>query len=90
MDKDKERQEISLIGRLFSMEVLLVLMGLFSLISGIVSGAATQIFWGVVIIGGSVVLHFVRKRDWKKHWEEQEQMRQAFYERRKQDGDKGK
>ncbi len=85
MDKDKERQEISLIGRLFSMEALLIVMGLFSLISGIVTTDTLQIFWGVLIIGGSILLHFVRKKDWKKHWEEQERVRQAFYEKRKRD-----
>ncbi|KAF0218668.1 MAG: hypothetical protein FD174_2761 [Geobacteraceae bacterium] len=90
MDKDKERQEISLIGRLFSMEALLIVMGLFSLVSGIVNAATIQIFWGVVIIGGSVILYFVRKKDWKKHWEEQEQMRQEFLEKRKRDEEKGK
>lgn len=79
MDNDKQKQEISLIGRLFSMEVLLLLMGLFSLVSGVRSGALTQIFWGVLIISGAIILHFVRKKDWKAHWEEQERLK-ALYE----------
>jgi len=62
MDKDKERQEISLIGRIFSLEALLILMGLLSLLSGIIRMQRTQIFWGVVAIGGSLLLLFVRKR----------------------------
>ena len=62
MDKDKERQEISLIGRIFSLEALLILMGLLSLLSGIIRIQRTQIFWGVVAIGGSLLLLFVRKR----------------------------
>lgn len=81
MDKDKEKQEISLIGRLFSLEALLILMGLFSLVSGVMGGKIIQVFWGVVIIGGAVVLYFVKKRDWKKHWEEQERLRQAHDQR---------
>lgn len=77
-DKEKEKQEISVIGRLFSIEALLVVMGLFSLVSGIVAGKAIQIFWGVVIVGGAILLYFVRKKDWKRHWEEQERLRQAY------------
>lgn len=72
----KEKQEISLIGRLLSVETVLVLMGLFSLGSGIVTDKPVQLFWGVMIVGGGVVLYFVRKKDWKKHWEEAEMMRE--------------
>jgi uncharacterized membrane protein HdeD (DUF308 family) len=79
MDSDKQKQEISLIGRIFSLEALLILMGIFCLISGVVTGEATQIFWGVMIVAGAFVLHFVRKKDWKKHWEEQERLK-ALYE----------
>ena len=78
---DKEHQEVSVIGRLFSMEVLLLLMGCISLGSGFYTGVLTQYFWGGTIIIGAIVLHFVRKKDWKKHWEEQEQERQAYEER---------
>lgn len=88
-DKDKQKQEISLIGRLFSLEALLIVMGLFSLISGITSGKVMPIFWGVFIVAGSIFLYFVRKKDWKKHWEEQERMQQAFFEKRKRDEEKG-
>ncbi len=72
MDNGKAKQEISVIGRLFSLEALLLLMGVFSLVSGIVTGESTQIFYGLVIVVGSVVLFFVRKKDWKKHWEDME------------------
>ncbi len=84
MDKDKGKQEISLIGRLFSIEAFLILMGIVSLGYGIVNGTSINIFWGVMILGGSVVLHFVRKRDWKSHWEEQERLKQ-LYEARQQE-----
>lgn len=78
---DKEKQEISIIGRLLSMEALILLMGLISLGYGIRTGQAINIFWGVTILIGAVTLSFVRKKDWKKHWEEQEALRQN-YERR--------
>ena len=81
MDKDKDKQEASLIGRLFSMEALLLLMGLFSLGSGILHREATQVFCGVMIGGGAIALHFVRKKDWKKHWEEQERLKELYEER---------
>jgi flagellar biosynthesis component FlhA len=75
MDSNKGKQEISVLGRLFSMEALILVMGIASLVSGLVSGNTMQIFWGVSIICGAVALHFVRKKDWKKHWEEEEQLR---------------
>jgi hypothetical protein len=66
MDNDKEKQEISLIGRIFSLEVLLIVMGIFSLLSGIVYKQGMQVFWGLVIIGGSILLFFVRMRYLRK------------------------
>ena len=83
MDKDKVKQEVSLVGRLFSMEALLLLMGLFSLGSGIYTGELTQLFWGVTIMVGAIGLHFVRKKDWKSHWEEQDRLRAAYEAREK-------
>jgi len=62
------------------MEALILLMGLFSLVSGIYKESPIQLFWGGLIIVGAIALHFVRKKDWKKHWEEQELMRQAYEE----------
>ena len=72
MDNDKQRQEISLIGRILSMEMLLMVMGVASLIYGIVNDQAMNIFWGIVIVPGVFILMKVRKKDWKKHWEEME------------------
>ncbi len=72
MDKDKQRQEISLIGRILSIEMLLLVMGVASLIYGIANGAVMNIFWGVVIVPGVFILIKVRKKDWTKHWQEME------------------
>jgi hypothetical protein len=85
MDKDKEKQEISLIGRLFSIEALIILMGLVSLGYGIVNRTEINIFWGVIILVGAVALHFVRKRDWKAHWEEQERIQRAYLEKKQRE-----
>jgi hypothetical protein len=68
-DDAKELQEASLVGRILSLEAVLMLMGIISLIYGLVNSATINIFWGVVIIPGVLVLHKVRKKDWKAHWE---------------------
>lgn len=82
MDKDKQRQEISLIGRILSMEALLLMMGIASLIYGIVNSIGVNIFFGVIIIPGVFFLVKVRKKDWKKHWEDLEAEQQAKAGRR--------
>jgi len=85
---NREKQEASIIGRLFSIEALLIVMGLACLVSGFATGETMQLFWGVMIIGGSVVLYFVKKKDWKKHWEEQERVQQVYMEMRKREQEK--
>jgi hypothetical protein len=81
MSGKKENQEISVLGRLFSLEMFLFLMGMVCLVSGVITGELIQLFWGVMISVGSVILHFVRKKDWKKHWEDLEQQRQLYEQR---------
>jgi hypothetical protein len=44
-----------------------------------------SIFFGVFILCGAVALYFVKKKDWKKHWEEQEAIRQRLDEIRKRE-----
>ncbi len=62
MDRDKQKQEISLIGRLFSLEALLVIMGLLSLISGILSRELLRFSLGVVILGGVLLAVVLRRK----------------------------
>lgn len=69
MNSDKQRQESSLIGRILSMEAFLLLMGVSSLIYGIVNNAVMNIFWGVVILPGVYLLLKVRRKDRKKYRE---------------------
>lgn len=82
-DGNKERQEISLIGRILSMEALILLMGFLSLIYGLVEGEMMSVFWGALILCGFLALLKVRKKDWKKHWEELEAEQKAREERKK-------
>jgi len=87
-DENKARQEVSLIGRLFSMEALILVMGCLSLVYGFSEEKPLNIFWGVVILCGFFVLRMVRKKDWKKHWEEMEAEKNAreAYAKRKASG----
>jgi hypothetical protein len=87
--EESEIKNKTFVEKIMSMVTLLFLAGLFSLCSGFYTGEPMQYFWGVMIIGGSVALHFVRKKDWKKHWEEQEALKRHLDERRKmRDGKK--
>jgi len=88
-DTEKGRQEPSLVGRLFSLEAALFLMGLASLIYGLVNGIETNIFFGILIIPGVFVLYKVKKKDWKAHWaelEDQQRREQERLEVRKREG----
>jgi len=77
---DKKQQGKSLIGRIFCIETLLILTGLFLFVSGIYREEYMQLFWGAMIITGAVVLNLVRKKDWPKHWEEQEKRKKVYDE----------
>ena len=63
---DKEKEEISLIGRLFSLEALLILMGLLTLLSGIIYMQWLRVILGLVIIACCLLLLFIRKKIPKK------------------------
>ncbi len=88
-DDQKELQEASLVGRIFSLEVALFLMGVASLIYGLINHIESNIFFGILIIPGVFILHKVKKKDWKAHWaelEEQKRREQAREEERKRGG----
>jgi hypothetical protein len=78
----REMQEKSMVARLFSSETLICCVGIGSVVYGLVQGLKVmQLFFGVCIIGGSVMLHFVRKKDWDAHWAELERVRKAHESR---------
>jgi hypothetical protein len=62
MDRDKERQEISLVGRLLSLEALLVLMGALSLFSGVMAADPVRIASGLAILAALCLLLFRRRQ----------------------------
>ena len=61
-----------LLARIISLEGAMAAFGLYSLVTGLRDGEEIQIFWGVMILVGLCILIVVRRRDWKKHWEEME------------------
>jgi len=85
---DQENQQVSLLGQLFSMKVLLFLVGCLFLVSGFFRDEPAQYFWGIMIVAGSIALHFVRKKDWKKHWEEQERLHAMHKEQQRRKAEK--
>jgi len=88
-DDAKERQESSLIGRIFSLEVALFLMGVASLVYGLMNHIESNIFFGILIIPGVFILHRVKKKDWKAHWAalEEQKRRQEEREEERRRGD---
>jgi hypothetical protein len=80
---DNQAKKASLAETILRKEVLILLVGVFFLCSGFYTGVAMQYFWGIMIMLGAVGLHFVGKKDWKKHWEEQEALKQHLDARRK-------
>lgn len=83
MEENKEQK--SLVDKILSMETLIFLVGIMLIGSGFYTGEAMQYFFGGTIICGSIALHFVRKKDWKKHWEEQELLQRKYEERLRQE-----
>lgn len=77
-DPQIEIQKASLIGRILSIEALLLVMGIAVLTYGIANSMTMSIFWGCVIIPGVFILHHVRKTNWTKHWQEMEAEHRAL------------
>ncbi|MGE3260130.1 MAG: hypothetical protein AB7I29_01140 [Geobacter sp.] len=81
-DDQKELQEASLLGRLLSLEAVLMLMGVASLVYGLINGEHINTFFGLVIIPGVFVLHKVKRKDWKAHWAQLEELQRREQERK--------
>ena len=81
-DDQKELQEASLLGRLLSLEAVLMLMGVASLAYGLINGEHINTFFGLVIIPGVFVLHKVKRKDWKAHWAQLEELQRREQERK--------
>ena len=80
-EPEKKIEKISLLGRIVPTEVFLLCMGIATLTYGIINSMTMSIFWGCIIIPGVFILHYVRKTDWTKHWQEMEAEQKAGIER---------
>jgi len=89
MEAGNKKQEKSLVSRLFCMESLICLVGVACVIYGVADGfRIMQFFFGICIVVGSVLLHFVRKKDWDAHWAEMDKIRQAHEARMAEEREK--
>ena len=81
--------EKSLLGRIVSAETMIFLVGIGSVVYGLKDGfKVMQVFFGICIVGGSVALHFVRKKDWDAHWAQLDRVRQAHEQRMAEENEK--
>jgi hypothetical protein len=62
MDGKKARQEISLIGRIFSLELFIAVMGAASLVSGIVTRRPATAAVGLLLLAAILALNLACKR----------------------------
>lgn len=95
MNEDKEKKKASVSNRFSPLESALFGIGLAFLALGIFTQDVVHMFSGVIIAGGSVALHFVKKKDWKKYWETHElmlnrQKERQRVEKEKKDAERGK
>ena len=81
---DSSPPQRSLLDRILSTEGFLALAGVCLIIMGLASGAVVAVFWGALALLGLVALYFVRKKDWKAHWEEVERIQARERERKDQ------
>ncbi|HEY5513696.1 MAG TPA: hypothetical protein VIK40_08640 [Geomonas sp.] len=62
MNGNKENQEISVVGRLFSLEALVLLMGAVSLIYGLATARLANIIIGVLVLVAALLLARIWRR----------------------------
>ena len=72
-----EHSKRPLLARIISLEGAMAAFGIYSLFTGLRDGQELHIFWGAMILVGLCSLIAVRRRDWKKHWEEMEAISEA-------------
>lgn len=77
-----QKPKQSLLGRLFSAEGAIFCIGIACIVYGVADGfKVMQFFFGLCIVGGSVALHFVKKKDWDAHWAEHNRLHEAHRQR---------
>ena len=82
MEAKVKAAEESLLRKIFRTETAICLVGIACMVYGVADGVRVMpLFFGLCIVGGSVMLHFVRKKDWDAHWAEMHRIREAHEQR---------
>ena len=89
MQPKENALEKPLLKRLFGADTLIFCVGIACVVYGVADGIKVmQVFFGVCIVAGSVLLHFVRKKDWDAHWAELDRVRKAHEQRMAEESEK--
>jgi hypothetical protein len=82
MEAKVKAAEESLLRKIFRTETAICLVGIACMVYGVADGVRVMpLFFGLCIVGGSVMLHFVRKKDWDAHWSEHDRINKAHDQR---------
>jgi hypothetical protein len=82
METKANAPEKSLLKRIFRTETAIFCVGIACMVYGVLDGIRVMpLFFGLCIVGGSVMLHFVRKKDWDAHWAEHDRISKAHEQR---------
>ena len=91
MEANSKAPEQSLLRTIFRTETAILLVGIGCIGYGLATGLNVMpIFFGLCIVGGSVMLHFVRKKDWEAHWSDMDRIRQEHELRMAEESEKKK
>ena len=91
MEAKDKAPEKSLLKQLFQTETAIFLVGIGCMVYGVVDGIRVMpLFFGLCIVGGSVMLHFVRKKDWDAHWSDMDRIRREHELRMAEEREKEK
>jgi len=82
MEAKGKAPQTSLLRQIFRTETAIFCVGIGCMVYGVVTGFNVMpLFFGLCIIGGSVMLHFVRKKDWDAHWADMDRIRKEHEQR---------
>ena len=81
MEAKGKSPDKTLLKRLFTTETAICCVGIGCMVYGAINGVVMPLFFGLCIVGGSVMLHFVRKKDWDAHWADMDRIRKEHEQR---------
>jgi len=91
MEAKEKAPETSLLRQIFRTETAIFCVGIGCMVYGVADGIRVMpLFFGLCIVGGSVMLHFVRKKDWDAHWADMDRIRKEHELRMSEEQEKEK